>query len=173
MCQKSKFCEKVPTVVWTHYLQSILTVGTLPNLTFSHLAATKMHVCSAWCLGCRPGAEKWREWGSLGSPRVPKDFPMPPKTLPKIVQNHHPSPGLPATVLPGCLGYPAAPKMLPFLMFSPPALPHVRGTFTSPLPLSATPHSVPRANVKHPSSAAVWAYAHLNNKLWNNIKMTV
>ena len=109
-----------------------------------------------------PGAEKWREWSPSGSPRVPKGLPMPPEMLPKIVQNQHPSPGLPPRVLPGCLGYPAAPKIPPFLMFSRPALPHVRGTFTSPLPLSATPHSVPRANVKHPSSAAVWAYAHLN-----------
>ena len=110
-----------------------------------------------------PGAEKWHEWGPPGSPRVPKGLPMPPEMLPKIVQNQHPSPGLPPRVLPGCLGYPAASKIPPFCMFSRPALPHVRGTFTSPLPLSATPHSVPRANVKHPSSAAVWAYAHLNS----------
>ena len=34
MNYKAKFREKVPTVVWTHYLQYILTVGTLPNLTF-------------------------------------------------------------------------------------------------------------------------------------------
>ena len=31
---KSDVLQKVPTVVWTHYLQYILTVGTLPNLTF-------------------------------------------------------------------------------------------------------------------------------------------
>ena len=108
------------------------------------------------------GAEKWREWGPPGSPRVPKGLPMPPKMLPKIVQNQHPSPGLPPRVLPGCLGYPTGPKIPPFLMFSRPALPRVRETLTSPLPLSATPHSLPRANVKHPSSAAVWAYAQLD-----------
>ena len=80
--QKSQFFEKVPTVVWTHYLQYILTVGTLPNLTFSHLKATKMHVCSAWCLGCRPGAAKWRprgrkmaRVGSLGLPKGAKGAP--------------------------------------------------------------------------------------------------
>ena len=46
MCQKSKLCKKVPNVVWTHYLLYILTTGTLQNLTFSHLEATKMQVFS-------------------------------------------------------------------------------------------------------------------------------
>ena len=65
-----------------------------------------------------PGAEKWREWGPPGSPRVPKGLPMPPKMLPKIVQKSAPSPGLPPRVLPRCLGYPPAPKILPFLQIN-------------------------------------------------------
>ena len=40
-----------------------------------------------------PGAEKWREWGSPGAPRVPKALPMPPKMLQKNIKNQHPSPG--------------------------------------------------------------------------------
>ena len=107
------------------------------------------------------GAEKWREWGPPGSPRVPKVPPMPPKMLQKIVENQHPSPGLPPRVLLGCLGYPNASKIRPFLTFPRPTLPHVGGTFTSSL-LYPT-HLLPRT-VKHPSSAAVWAYAHLDNK---------
>ena len=31
--------------------------------------------------------------------------------------------------------------------------------------LSQTAASLPGANVKHPSSAAVWAYAHLDSKM--------
>ena len=35
-----------------------------------------MQVFSAWCLGCRPGAAKWRPWGRkmarVGSPGIPK-----------------------------------------------------------------------------------------------------
>jgi hypothetical protein len=76
MCLKSRFLQKVPKVVWTHYLLYILTTGTLQNLTFSHLQATKMQVFSAWCLGCRPGAAKWRPRGRkmarVGSPGIPK-----------------------------------------------------------------------------------------------------
>ena len=109
------------------------------------------------------GAEKWREWGPPGSPRVPKGLPMPPKMLPKIVQKSAPSPGLPPRVLPGCLGYPPAPKIPPFFTFPRPALPQVGGTFEpSPPTLSYTPLTSSFANVKHPSSAAVWAYAHLD-----------
>ena len=39
------------------------------------------------------GAEKWREWGPPGTPRLPKGLPMPPKMLQKNVKNQHPSPG--------------------------------------------------------------------------------
>ena len=99
------------------------------NLTFSHLEATKMQVFSAWCLGCRPGAAKWRSRGRkmarLGSPGIPKGAKgapnasqNAPKMLPKIVQKSAPSPGLPPRVLPGCLGYPPAPKILPFLQIN-------------------------------------------------------
>ena len=89
------------------------------------------------------GAEKWREWGPPGSPRLPKGFPMPPKILKKITQHQHPSPGVSPRVLPGCLGYPTAPKIPPFLMFPRPALPQVGGTFHLPLPLCPTPRSLP------------------------------
>ena len=104
------------------------------------------------------GAEKWREWGPPGTSRVPKGPPMPPKMLQKIVANQPPSPGRPRVLL-GCLGYPNASKIRPFLTFPRPTLPHVGGTFTSSL-LYPT-HLLPRT-VKHPSSAAVWAYAHLD-----------
>ena len=63
------------------------------------------------------GAEKWREWAFPGFQRVPKGVPMPPKMLQKIIENQHPSPGLPPRVLWGCLGEPTAPKMRPFLKF--------------------------------------------------------
>ena len=55
-------------------------------------------------------AEKWREWVPPGSQRAPKGPPMPPKMLPKIVQNQHPSQGVSPRVLPGCLVYPTAPQ---------------------------------------------------------------
>ena len=89
------------------------------------------------------GAEKWREWGPPGSPRLPKGLPMPPKMLQKINQNQHPSPGVPPRVLPGCLGYPTVPKRPPFFKFPRLALPQVGGAFHLPLPLCPTPHSLP------------------------------
>ena len=82
------------------------------------------------------GAEKWREWGPPGSPRLPKGLPMPPKMLPKKHQKS-------ALLLPGCLGYPTAPKIPPFLTFPRPAFPQVGGTFHLPLPLCPAPHSPP------------------------------
>ena len=46
------------------------------NLTFCYLRATKMHIFFAGCLGCRPGAAKWRSRGRkmarVGSPVIPK-----------------------------------------------------------------------------------------------------
>ena len=57
-----------------------------------------------------PWAEKWRDWGPPGSPRVPKGLAMLPKMLPKIVPKSAFSPGLPPRVLPRCLGYPPRPQ---------------------------------------------------------------
>ena len=114
MCQKSQFREKVPTVVWTHYLQYILTVGTLPNLTFSHLEATKMHVRSAWCLGCRPGAAKWRPRGRkmarVGSPGLPKGAKGAPNASRNAPKNHPKSAPLSRTASKGAPGVPRVPR---------------------------------------------------------------
>ena len=114
MYQKSQFPEKVPTVVWTHYLQYILTVGTLLNLTFSHLEATKMHVCSAWCLGCRPGAAKWRPRGRkmarVGSPGLPKGAKGAPNASRNAPKNHLKSAPLSRTASKGAPGVPRVPR---------------------------------------------------------------
>ena len=108
-----------------------------------------MEVFSAWCVGYRHGAAKWRPWGRkmtrVGSPwstKGAKGSPIASKMLQKIIENQHPSPGLPPRVLLGCLGCPTAPKIRPFLTFPRPALPHVGGTFHLHLPLCPTPHSL-------------------------------
>ena len=108
---------KAKNVVWTHYLLYILTTGTLQNLIFWHFEATKMQVifwhssdAARGLQNAAPEAEKWRDWGLPGSPRVPKGLPVPPKMLLKIVQKSAPSPGLPLRVLPRCLGYPPRPQ---------------------------------------------------------------
>ena len=53
------------------------------------------------------GAEKWREWGPPGSPRLPKGLPMPPKMLQKNIQNQH-------SCSQGASGTPPPPKYLHF-----------------------------------------------------------
>ena len=90
-----------------------------------------------------PGAEKWREWGPPGTPRLPKGLPMPPKMLQKIIQNRHPSPGVPPRVLPGCLGYPAAPKIPPFCDVPPTGVTPRRGNVRPSPPALSYTHSLP------------------------------
>ena len=60
------------------------------NFTLSHLEASKMQVFSAWCLGYRPGAAKWRPWGrkmtgvrSPGNTKGAKGSPNASKNAPK------------------------------------------------------------------------------------------
>ena len=167
MCLKSRFRHKSADsgldplfTIYTHYRHPAKT--SLSTTSKPPKCRSFSRVASDAAPGLQNGAdvaEKWREWGSPGAPRVPKGPPMPPKMFQKIVENQHPSPGLPPRVLLGCLGYPNASKIRPFLTFPQPTLTHVGGTFTSSL-LYPT-HLLPRT-VKHPSSAAVWAYAHLD-----------
>ena len=143
MCSKSRFRKKVSKVVWTCHLLYILTTGSFPRGA-SYAAPGLQNGAH--------GAEKWREWGPPGSPRLPKILQKNMKIsipLRKCLQE--------------CLGCPTAPKIPPFLTFPRPTLPQVGGTFEpSPPTLSYTPLTSSFANVKHPSSAAVWAYAYLD-----------
>ena len=123
--QNRGFLRKVPKVVWTHYLPYILTIGTLRKphfLTprskqnaglFRMVPRMPPRSCKMTPTGPKNG-ESGVSRGSQGCQRVP---PMPSKMLRKIIENQHPSPGLPPRVLLGCLGEPTAPKMRPFLKF--------------------------------------------------------
>ena len=62
------------------------------NLTFSYLEITKMQVFFACCLGCRPGAAKWRPRGRkmarVGSPGIPKGAKWSPNASQNTPKNH-------------------------------------------------------------------------------------
>ena len=122
MCKKSMFRKKMPNVVWTHYLLYILTTGTLQKPHFltppSNPNAGLFRVVPRMPpRGCKmaPTGPKNGESGVPRDPQGCQRVPQcPPKMLQKIIENQHPSPGLPPGVLLGCLGYPNAPKYVYF-----------------------------------------------------------
>ena len=118
MCPKSRFRKKSAEsgldqlfTIYTHYRHPPKT---------SLFDTSKQPKCKSFLRGASdaapglqngaPRAEKWRDWGPPGSPRVPKGLAMLPKMLPKIVPKSAFSPGLPPRVLPRCLGYPPRPQ---------------------------------------------------------------
>ena len=165
--QNQDFEKKVPKVVWTHYLLYILTTGTLqkpyffipPSNENAGLFRGVPRMPPRGCKMATPGpknGESGVPWDPQGCQRVSQCLLRCSKKTSKI--------SIPLQeCLQGCLGCPTAPKIPPFFTFPRPALPQVGGTFEpSPPTLSYTPLTSSFASVKHPSSAAVWAYAHLD-----------
>ena len=126
------------------------------------MRGARHHFCTPWapllCSFLRKNAESGVPLNPHGCQRVSKCVLKCFKKTSKI--------GTPLQErLQGCLGCPTASKIPPFFTFPRPGLPQVGGTFEpSPPALSYTPLTSSFANVKHPSSAAVWAYAHLDMK---------
>ena len=144
MCQKTRFRKKVRNVVWTYYLQYILTTGTLqkPHFftplsyknegLFRRVPRTPPRSCKMPLTGPKNG-----ESGVLQDPQgcqrlsqcLLKCFKKTSKISIPLQKG-----------LQGCLGCPTVPKIPPFLTFPRPALPQVGGTFEpSPPTLSYTP----------------------------------
>ena len=127
------------------------------NLTFSHLHRTKMQVFFAGCLGCRVGAVKWCPRGrkmagarSPGLAKGAKGFPNASKNGP---ENRRKSAPLSRTASKGAFRVPWVPQRPQNTCWVLRAKHPSQHTRSPPL----LPHTV-----KHPSSAAVWAYAHLD-----------
>ena len=109
------------------------------------------------------GAEKWREWGPPGSPRLPKGLPMPPKMLQKKHPKSAPLSRSASKGAPRVPRVPPRPQNTSIFDVPPTGVTPSRGNVPpSPPTLSYTPLTSSPANMKHPSSAAVWAYAHLD-----------
>ena len=81
--------------IYTHYRHPPKT--SLFDTSQQAKCRSFLHGASDAALGLQSGAhgaEKWREWGPQGCPRLPKGLPMHPKMLPKKFPNQHPSPGV-------------------------------------------------------------------------------
>ena len=154
MCPKPRFRKKVPKVVWTHYLQYILTTGTLQKPHFFTPLSNKNEGLFRMVPRTPPRSCKMEPQGCQ---RLSQCLLNCSKKTSKI--------SIPLQEgLQGCLRCPTAPKIRPFFTFPRQALPLLGGTFEpSPPTLSYIPLTSSFANVKPPSSAADWAYAHLDN----------
>ena len=166
MCQKSKLCKKVPNVVWTHYLLYILTTGTLQKPHFFTPLSNKNEGLFRMVPRTPPRSCKMVRTGPKnGESEVPRE-PQGCQRLSQCLLNCSKKTSkisIPLQEgLQGCLGCPTDPKIRPFLTFPRQALPLVGGTFEPSPPTPYTPLTFSFAHVKHPSSAAVWAYAHLD-----------
>ena len=109
----------------------------------------------------------------IGLPWFKKTFPDKPNQrsshseskVEQTPKKRQKSASLSRRVSKGASGAPPPPKYLHFSR-SPDRRYPLGGTFEpSPPTLSYTPLTSSFANVKHPSSAAVWAYAHLDKEL--------
>ena len=105
-----------------------------------------MQVFSAWCLGYRHGAAKWRPWGrkmtGVGSPGSTKDAKGSPNASKNAPKNHRKSAPLSRTASKGAFRVPWVPQRLQNTHIS-----HVPPTDVTPRRgkvhlLSAIPHSL-------------------------------
>ena len=147
MCQKPWVRKKVRNVVWTYYLQYILTTGTLQKPHFllpqsnqnAHLFRGVPRMLSRGCKMAFAGPKN-------GESEVPRE-PQGCQRLSQCLLNCSKKTSkisIPLQEgLQGCLRCPTAPKIRPFLTFPRQALPLVGGTFEPSLPLSPTSHSLP------------------------------
>ena len=166
MCQKTRFRKKVRNVVWTYYLQYILTTGTLRKPYFFTPLSNKNEGLFRMVPRTRPRSCKMvptgPKNGESGVPREPQGCQRLSQCLLNCSQKTSKISIPLQEGLQGCLRCPTAPKIRPFLTFPRQALPLVGGMFEPSPPTPYTPLTSSFANVKHPSSAAVWAYAHLD-----------
>ena len=151
MILKSRFPKKMPKVSSTNYLLYIITIGTLRKPHFltprSNQNAGLFRVVPRMPpRGCKM-APTGPKNGESGVPRDPQGCQMVAQCLPKYSKKSSKISTPLQECLQGCSqgasGTPPAPKYLHFWMFPRPALPQGGGTFDPPLPLSATPHSLP------------------------------
>ena len=147
MCKKTRFRKKVRNVVWTYYLQYILTTGTLRKPYFFTPLSNKNEGLFRMVPRTPPRSCKMAPTGSQnGESGVPRE-PQGCQRLSQCLLNCSKKTSkisIPLQEgLQGCLGCPTAPKIPPFFTFPRPALPQVGGTFHLPLPLCPTPHSLP------------------------------
>ena len=162
MCPKSRFQKKVPKVSSTPYLLYIITIGTLPKPHFfvpgsSHNAGLPSVVARMPPRGCKmvPTGPKN---GESGVPGIPKGAKGSPNASQNVPQNHPKSAPLSRSASRGAPGVPRVPRRPQNTSI----FPSRRNVPPSPPTLCYTPLTSSPANVKHPSSAAVWAYAHLD-----------
>ena len=159
----------MPKVSSSHYLLYIITIGTLRTPHFliprsSQNAGLHRVVPPIPPRGCKM-APTGPKNGESGVPREPQGCQRLSQCLLNCSKKTSKISIPLQEGLQGCLRCPTAPKIRPFLTFPRQALPLLGGTCEpSPPTLSYTPLTSSFANVKHPSSAAVWAYAHLDNK---------
>ena len=166
MCPKSRFRKKVPKVVWTHYLLYILTTGTLQKPHFltppSNQNAGLFRVVPRMPpRGCKM-APTGPKNGESGVPRDPQGCQRVSQCLLKCSKKTSkistPAPRVPRV--------PHRPQNTSIFDVPPTGVTPSRGNVPpSPPTLSYTPLTSSPANMKHPSSATVWAYAHLDNCL--------
>ena len=167
MCKKPRFRKKVRNVVWTYYLLYILTTGTLQKPHFFAPLSSKNEGFFRMVPRTPPRSCKMvptgPKNGESGVPREPQGCQRLSQCLLNCSKKTSKISIPLQEGLQGCLRCPTAPKIRPFFTFPRQALPLVGGTFEpSPPTLSYIPLTSSFANVKHPSSAAVWAYAHLD-----------
>ena len=161
---KSRFRKKVPNVSSTHYLLCITTIGTLRKPHF--LAPRGIQNAGPHSVvppipprGCKttpPGPKN----GESGVPRDPQGCQRVSNASQNAPKNRPKSAPLSRSASKGAPRVPRVPprpQNTSIFDVPPTGVTPSRGTFNPPLPLSATPHSLPPRNVKHPPSAAVWA----------------
>ena len=161
--QNRGFKKKVPKVSSTYYLLYIITIGTLRKPHFlaprsSQNAGPHSVVARMPPRGCKM-APTGPKNGESGVPRDPQGCQRVSQCLLKCSKKTSkistPAPRVPRV--------PHRPQNTSIFDVPPTGVTPSRGNVPpSPPTLSYTPLTSSTANMKHPSSAAVWAYAHLD-----------